>query len=297
MTFPQTILRFRPIPSLLGLASFDKNGDMIDTTLPLSDLLCEEIGARFLGVTGQCHDVGRVQNHFVLEYGNRTLVFAEHAKGSLLFMLGDRAQLDSLLALFGNHYRDENNVVSLPQPSPKLAPLATESPRHPSSRRKKNPLLWAASGLTAAVALAAAVPSNQSDVSLPLKTATLESSVEEAELKLTTEQLIETQETEKMALNKPAQEKAEMIRLAAEQKAAEEAERLAAAEQAAAEENERIAAKELAMREKADADAEAERLAAIAIKKASVQKHAVSKKRTVKKKYSYRRKAKTSCQK
>ena len=103
-SFFELTARFQHFRSLMGLAIFSRDGRFIDTSLPISDDLSEEIGSFFFSMAADYRDQGRANNVFSVAYGEKVFVYAEHAFGALLFMLESVEEIDEVMQVFTAHY-------------------------------------------------------------------------------------------------------------------------------------------------------------------------------------------------
>lgn len=103
-SFFEVTARFQHFQTLMGMAVFSRDGRFIDTSLPISDELSQEIGSYFCAMAADYRDQGRVNNVFSVAYGETVFVYAEHAFGAFLFMMESVEEIDEVMSVFTAHY-------------------------------------------------------------------------------------------------------------------------------------------------------------------------------------------------
>jgi len=83
---------------------FNNDGRFVDTSLPMSDDLSEEIGSFFFAMAEEYRRNDRPNNVFSAQFGDTVLIYAEHAFGAFLFMAEGAEEVDEILSRFVEHY-------------------------------------------------------------------------------------------------------------------------------------------------------------------------------------------------
>jgi|GEM_PF-3320865 len=190
--------KFADFKTLSGLAIFSSDGRFIDTSLPLSDEFSEDIGQYFYEMLSSYREQGRVNNRFVVETSQSTLLYAEHSKGAFLFMVEGNTEIDAIFGAFSHLYpatasAPAVSVVERPSTRVEEAPLALSE-----QAPKKSIFRWAIPGaVAAAVALTVSISGVASNASAQGSESSIEKSMLDASI-------------EREAAAKEAQAKAEM---------------------------------------------------------------------------------------
>ena len=134
MDFLQFTSGFSSIKNLAGLALFDPEGELIDSSLPFSDERATALAKPLNEMLRQCQEQGRTDNRFVIETDKGTVIYCGLGENSALLLLEGSEEVDSTLKVLAwQRTKLEEELDQELTPAPALPASGEELAPHPLS--------------------------------------------------------------------------------------------------------------------------------------------------------------------
>ena len=122
MDFQKLSAEFKSAEGLNGLALFSPGGQMLDSSLLMSDDKAEELFAPLQRMLTQCQEMGRRENRFIIATDQGTIVFCALGTHFLLVHLKDNRSIDPVMKTIAWHRKQ---IQKPPEPGAAITPPAS----------------------------------------------------------------------------------------------------------------------------------------------------------------------------